>query len=109
MFCAEYACLPYKLGFRIINLAGERLTDQELRNAVYAGLWLYDAKLKFSKSNCAAYLLANDGRSLVNGSSIRQEYLETALLWRNDGKIKDYMAKYRHKESADGLCGIFKM
>ena len=27
--------------FRIINIAGERLTDQELRNAVYTGPWLY--------------------------------------------------------------------
>ena len=35
--------------FRIINIAGERLTDQELRNAVYTGPWLSDAKLKFSK------------------------------------------------------------
>ena len=40
--------------FRIINIAGERLTEQELRNAVYTGPWLADAKLKFSKTNCAA-------------------------------------------------------
>ena len=45
--------------FRIINIAGEKLTDQELRNAVYTGPWLSDAKLKFSKTHCAAYLLAN--------------------------------------------------
>ena len=30
--------------FRIINIAGEQLTDQELRNAVYAGSWVSDAK-----------------------------------------------------------------
>jgi len=65
--------------FRIINIAGEKLTDQEIRNAVYTGPWLSDAKLKFSKSNCAAYLMANDGGGLVSGSPIRQEYLETAL------------------------------
>ena len=47
--------------FKTINIAGEKLTDQELRNAVYTGPWLSDAKLKFSKTNCAAYLLANDG------------------------------------------------
>lgn len=47
--------------FEIINIAGEELTKQELRNAVYTGPWLSDAKLKFSKTNCAAYLLANDG------------------------------------------------
>ena len=94
--------------FRIINIAGEKLTDQEIRNAVYTGPWLSDAKLKFSKSNCAAYLLANDGGSLVSGSPIRQEYLETALSWINDGKIEDYMAKHQHDKSADELWVYFQ-
>ncbi|MFH1158608.1 MAG: DUF262 domain-containing protein, partial [Pseudomonadota bacterium] len=30
--------------FKIINIAGEKLTDQELRNAIYTGPWLTDAK-----------------------------------------------------------------
>ena len=94
--------------FRIINIAGEKLTDQELRNAVYTGPWLSDAKLKFSKSNCAAYLLANDGGSLINGSPIRQEYLETALSWINDGKIEDYMAKNQHETNAEELWQYFQ-
>ena len=46
--------------FKIINIAGEKLTDQELRNAVYTGPWLSSAKTYFSKNNCAAYLLAKD-------------------------------------------------
>jgi len=94
--------------FRIINIAGEKLTDQELRNAVYTGSWLSDAKLKFSKSNCAAYHLANDGGQLVSGSPIRQEYLETALSWINDGKIEDYMAKHQHNKNADELWEYFQ-
>jgi len=94
--------------FRIINIAGEKLTDQEIRNAVYTGPWLSDAKLKFSKSNCVAYLLANDGGSLVSGSPIRQEYLETALSWINDGKIEDYMAKHQHDKNADELWDYFQ-
>ncbi|OHA60425.1 MAG: HNH endonuclease [Candidatus Vogelbacteria bacterium RIFOXYD2_FULL_44_9] len=94
--------------FRIINIAGEKLTDQELRNAVYTGPWLSDAKLKFSKTNCAAYLLANDGGSLVNGSPIRQEYLETALSWIGDGKIEDYMAKHQHDKNANELWQYFQ-
>ena len=64
--------------FKIINIAGEKLTDQELRNAVYAGTWVSDAKRYFSKTGCAAYNLAGD---YLKGSSIRQEYLETAILW----------------------------
>ena len=94
--------------FRIINIAGEKLTDQEIRNAVYTGPWLSDAKLKFSKSNCAAYLLASDGGQLVSGSPIRQEYLETALSWINDGKIEDYMAKHQHDKNADELWQYFQ-
>jgi len=94
--------------FRIINIAGEKLTDQEIRNAVYTGPWLLDAKLKFSKSNCAAYLLANDGGQLVSGSPIRQDYLETALSWINDGKIEDYMAKHQHDKNADKLWEYFQ-
>jgi len=94
--------------FKIINIAGEKLTDQELRNAVYTGPWLSDAKLKFSKSNCAAYLLANDGGQLVSGSPIRQEYLETALSWINNGKIEYYMAKHQHDSNADKLWNYFQ-
>ena len=94
--------------FRIINIAGERLTDQELRNAVYTGTWLSDVKLKFSKSNCVAYLLANDGGSLMNGSPIRQEYLETVLSWINNEKIEDYMAKHQHDIDANELWNYFQ-
>ena len=94
--------------FRIINIAGEKLTEQELRNAVYTGPWLSDAKLKFSKSNCAAYLLANDGGQLVSGSPIRQEYLETALSWINGGQIEDYMAKHQHNSNAEELWNYFQ-
>lgn len=93
--------------FRIINIAGEKLTEQELRNAVYTGPWLSDAKLKFSKSNCAAYLLANDGGQLISGSPIRQEYLQTALSWINNEKIEDYMAKHQHDSNAQELWEYF--
>jgi len=94
--------------FKTINIAGEKLTDQELRNAVYTGPWLSDAKLKFSKTNCAAYLLANDGGALLKGSPIRQEYLETALSWINNGEVADYMAKHQHDKNADELWGYFQ-
>src|SRR3989338_5899622 len=94
--------------FITINIAGVRLTDQELRNAVYTGPWLSDAKLKFSKSNCAAYLLANDGGKLITGELIRQEYLETALSWINNGEVADYMAKHQHDENAEKLWTYFQ-
>ena len=94
--------------FKTINIAGEKLTDQEIRNAVYTGPWLSDAKIKFSKPYCAAYLLANDGGALLSGSPIRQEYLETALSWINNGEIEDYMGKHQHDENANELWEYFQ-
>ena len=94
--------------FEIINIAGVVLTEQERRNAVYTGPWLSDAKLKFSKSNCVAYLLANDGGSLVSGSPLRQEMLETALDWISNGEIAGYMGKHQQDEGADELWQYFQ-
>ena len=91
--------------FKIINIAGEKLTDQELRNAVYTGPWLTNAKLHFSKTNCAAYLLAKD---YVNGSPIRQEYLETALSWINNGNVEEYMSIHQHDPNANELWTYFR-
>jgi len=94
--------------FTVINTYGEKVNAQEIRNAVYTGPWLSDAKFKFSKRNCVAYLLANDGGQLVSGDTVRQEYLETALSWINDGKIEDYMAKHQHNKNADELWNYFQ-
>ncbi len=91
--------------FEIINIAGERLTDQELRNAVYTGTWLTSAKSIFSKSNCAAYLLSKD---YVNGSPIRQEILETALGWISKGEIKEYMSTHQHAPNANELWTYYR-
>jgi hypothetical protein len=91
--------------FRIINIAGERLTDQELRNAVYTGPWLTHAKPIFSKTNCPAYLLAN---KYVNGSPIRQEYLQTAISWLSGGQIEQYMSAHQHDPNANELWSYFQ-
>lgn len=91
--------------FKTINIAGEKLTDQELRNAVYTGPWLTSAKTYFSKSNCVAYLLAKD---YVSGSPIRQEYLQTALNWISGGNIEEYMSVHQHQPNANELWIYFK-
>jgi len=92
--------------FKTINIAGEELTDQELRNAVYAGPWTADAKRYFSKTGCPAYAL---GSNFLKGSSIRQEYLETAIEWQADGStIEDYMSKHQHDENATPLWHYFQ-
>ncbi len=86
--------------FETINIAGEKLTDQELRNAVYSGSWVTDAKRHFSKSNCAAY---NIGSDYLVGSPIRQDYLETAIKWLSKGDIKGYMGTHQHDPNANEL------
>lgn len=91
--------------FRTINIAGEKLTDQELRNAVYAGPWTADSKRYFSKTGCPAYGLAS---KYMSGTPIRQDYLETAIAWRSDGKIEDYMSRHQHDENATPLWQYFQ-
>lgn len=91
--------------FRTINIAGEKLTDQELRNAVYAGSWTADAKRYFSKTQCAAWQLAD---KYMAGSPIRQDYLETAISWINDSDIEGYMAKHQHDKSANPIWLYFQ-
>lgn len=90
--------------FKTINIAGEKLTEQELRNAVYAGSWVSNAKRYFSKSNCAAYGLAS---KYLSGSPIRQDYLETAINWISDGNIEVYMGNHQHDPTAASLWNYF--
>ena len=94
--------------FKIINIAGEKLTSQELRNAVYTGQWLTEAKKYFSKTGCPAYGIAD---KYMSGSTIRQDYLETALTWISDRDgivIEDYMSKHQHDTNANDLWLYFQ-
>lgn len=90
--------------FRTINIAGEQLTEQELRNAVYSGSWVSDAKRYFSKSGAPA---AKIGGDYLSGSANRQEYLETAISWISNGNIEIYMAKHQHDANAAPLWQYF--
>lgn len=91
--------------FKTINIAGEELTEQELRNAVYAGSWVSDAKRYFSKPGCVASKIASD---YLTGSAIRQDYLETAISWISDGNIEVYMSSHQHDASAAPLWQFFQ-
>ncbi len=91
--------------FKTINIAWEKLTEQELRNAIYTGSWLTDAKRYFSKSSCPAYNIANE---YLNGSSIRQEYLETAISWISNWNIEQYMSENQHKPNSNELWLYFQ-
>lgn len=91
--------------FKTINIAGEKLTDQELRNAVYSGSWVTDAKRYFSKNGCPAYGI---GSNYLNGSAIRQDYLETAIDWISEGNIEVYMSNHQHDQNALALWLYFQ-
>ena len=91
--------------FKTINIAGEKLTDQELRNAVYAGSWVSDAKRYFSKNGCPAYGIGSD---YLNGSPIRQDYFETTIKWISNDSIEHYMADHQHEPNANELWLYFQ-
>lgn len=92
--------------FKTINIAGTELTQQELRNAIYTGEWLTDAKRHFSKTNCPAQNMASD---YLTGSSIRQDYLQTAIKWicNQEMEIEDYMALHQHDSNSNELWIYF--
>jgi hypothetical protein len=91
--------------FETINIAGEKLTKQELLNATYTGEWLTDAKRHFSKTGCVAW---NLGKDYLKGAPIRQDYLEKVILWISNGNNKEYMAEHQHDTNARELWLYFQ-
>jgi len=94
--------------FQRINIAGEKLKEQEIRNAIYSGLWVTQAKRRFSKTGCVAYKIGSD---FMAGSPIRQDYFETALSWIADKQsitIEQYMARHQHDTDADELWQYYQ-
>jgi len=94
--------------FEIVNIIGEALTPQELRNAVYAGPWLSDAKRHFSRTNCAAKGI---GDGYVKANTLRQELLEKALRWvagNSDIQIREYMGRHKDDQKVGELYSHFK-
>ena len=95
--------------FEVVNVAGEELTKQELRNSVYTGAWLSNAKKYFSKSNCPARGLSE---KYITGTPNRQELLEKALIGicelQGLKDVNDYMAKHKSDNDADELWQYFQ-
>ena len=87
--------------FERINIAGEKLTSQELRNAVYCGSWVSDAKKYFSKIGCPAVSIGGD---YVSGTANRQEILETAI---DTIKLEDEIKKLILDDDVTKKAGIY--
>ena len=94
--------------YETINIAGETLEKQELRNAVFAGPWVTSAKRYFSRPGQGADNLEND---YLSGTVNRQKYLETVIKWasgRNDEEgIREYMGKHHKDIDARPLWNYF--
>lgn len=94
--------------FKTINIAGEKLSDQELRNAVYSGTWLTESKRYFSRVGCPAMKV---GEKFVNCDVIRQGLLEKALSWIADAQkksIEEYMACHQHDKECSELWDYYR-
>lgn len=91
--------------FRVINIAGLKLEEQEMRNAIYTGPWLTHAKSIFSKERGTANLHSKD---YVKAEVNRQGLLEIALKWMSKGKIEEYMSKHQGDPNANELWTYFK-
>jgi len=91
--------------FKRINIAGMKLTDQELKNATFCGSWVSDAKKYFSKINGPAWQI---GSKYLKGSANRQDYLETAISWISNKEIQEYMTQNQHNENAKDLWVYFE-
>ena len=92
--------------FEIINIAGETLTPQELKNATFSGTWVSDAKKYFCKQGGPAY---QKGKDYVSGRANRAEILETAIKWiKSDNQtIREYMGTNQHNDNAEEIWKYF--
>ena len=98
--------------FKTINIAGEELSPQELRNANYVSKWLTDAKRYFSKANGNAKCPAeNVGSMYTKANANRQELLEQVITWYIDSKkdedICQYMDEHINDDNAIELWNYF--
>jgi hypothetical protein len=93
--------------FQTINIAGAVLRTQEIKNAVFAGVWVTEARKYFSKTGCPAYSI---GGKYLSGTAIRQDYLETIIRWISKNKTDDYMGNMQKDpkvQDADDLITYF--
>ena len=98
--------------FKTINIAGEELSPQELRNANYVSKWLTDAKRYFSKANGKAKCPAeNVGSMYTKANANRQELLEQVITWyigsKKDEDICQYMDEHINDDNAIELWNYF--
>ena len=97
-----------KAWFRIINMGGIELKEQEINNATYFGPFVNAAKAEFSNSHDSRVQKWN---WYIKGDVRRQEILNVALQWAcksSDNKaVTDYMSKHRDSSDISELKNYF--
>ena len=99
--------------FQIINISGIKLTDQEMRNAIYNGPWVTDAKKYFSRVDGEGFLseghvsnghtygdyvnVVGGAKSEKENAVVRQKLFEIVLEWAVDA----YNRQFGRKETID--------
>lgn len=86
--------------FRVINIAGIPLNEQETRNAVYSGPFVSLAKEEFSNSQNANI---QKWSAFIKGTASRQDFLQVALDWTSKGQIDSYMSQHRYDDNINEL------
>lgn len=90
--------------FKIINIGGIRLNEQEKLNAIYSGPFVSAARKEFSNKDDAR---VQKWSCYISGSANRQEILQEALKWVSHDHIKDYMQEHRRDENINELKNYF--
>lgn len=95
--------------FKVINIAGVPLNDQELLNAVYSGPYVTAAKAEYSNSKSSHM---QKWQCYVKGDPRRQGILEVALSWvaaaTGRTSVDGYMAAHRTDTDIDELKTYFE-
>ncbi len=95
-----------KSWFRTINTGGEKITEQEMLNAVYSGKFVSAARAHLSNSSDPQVTKRSH---FVKGDVDRQGHLEVALKWiSRPNDIESYMSQHRRDPNADELIHYFE-
>jgi len=90
--------------FRVINIAGVPLNDQELLNAVYSGPFVTLGREEFSNNQNAN---VQRWSAYIKGSVNRQDFWERALDWVSKNNTSDYMSSHRFDTNIDEVKAYF--
>lgn len=98
-----------KSWFKVINIPGKPLNDQEVANAIHSGEFVTLAKAEFSNSNNSN---VQKWSAYISGDVKRQAMLRAALYWvsmayNDDDAIDKYMSAHRHDTNINELKTYF--